>query len=413
VAEYGYLVDLHGVQLQDIGDPADDAQASWIQAAPLGPFNHPVHGKIEFTAERVKRFADNVKNKVRGQDLNIDYDHREGEAAGWVKDAEARADGLWLLVEWTKKAAEQIRNKAYRYFSPDFFDEWTNPSTNQKYTDVLCGGGLTNRPFLKGILPVNLSEAFASQDDPHEGALSTKLQEVGVDPKKLRKLLGLKEDATDADVTTALTDKGLTVDDFKVEPPKADPPKDDDKSKDEPVQIAASEILELAKKLSEGAGDNAQQKQLADLVGAMATSMKAVETKLETTEAALKLSEATSRVVKLNEGGAGKRALPPAVTDKLRDVLVGAPKQLSDTVYTMFEDVLKTGLVELGERGSSRTNNKEGDDKTALVTLKERTDKLMAENKGMNYADACEKVFSDDPQLFETYREESTSFVEN
>ena len=152
----GYWVDLSTHQFDESNG------LHWIQAMPLGEYEHPLHGKIEITPERIQRFAANVKAQVRGTDLDIDYDHKAktDEAAGWVKDAEARPDGLWLAVEWTKDALTKIKNKAYRYFSPEFVDSWTHPKTKQKYNDVLFGGGLTNRPFLKDILPINMSDVI-------------------------------------------------------------------------------------------------------------------------------------------------------------------------------------------------------------------------------------------------------------
>ena len=130
---------------------------------PLGKYSHPIYGEIDITPDKVQRFANNVNNRIRTTELDIDYDHKEynGEAAGWVKQAEPRENGLWILVEWTAKAWEAIKSKAYRYFSPEFDDEWSDPKTGEKYTDVLFGGGITNRPFLKDILPLNLSEKFS------------------------------------------------------------------------------------------------------------------------------------------------------------------------------------------------------------------------------------------------------------
>jgi phage I-like protein len=410
VAEFGYLVDLTSVQLSEGDNPQ-----SWVQAVPIGTWHHPVHGEVTITPERVKRFAANVKQKVRGQDLDIDYNHKEktDEAAGWVKDAEARADGLYLLVEWTKDAAAKIKSKAYRYFSPDFFDKWTHPGTQQSYEDVLCGGGLTNRPYLKGIMPLNLSEAFESKD------LSIKLQEVGVDPKKLRKLLGLKEDATDADVTAALTEKGLTVDDLKVEPPKndpADPPKPEDKDKKdddtEPVQIAASEVIALAKKFSESSKDNPAAKQFADLVEAMGNSMKATEERLVKTEAALRLSEAQGKAKKLSEAFGDKYIVPPAIEEQLAKLFTEGDKVSASSVEQLFSDLAKNGLVEKGERGHSRTNS--DDQKTAAKRFNEAVAEKMKESGDkLSYADAVEMVSAEKPQLFEEYRQESFAGVEN
>ena len=53
----------------------------------------------------------NVKNEVRDTQLDVDYDHKSqsGKAAGWIKDAQARSDGLYLQVEWTNTATEAIK----------------------------------------------------------------------------------------------------------------------------------------------------------------------------------------------------------------------------------------------------------------------------------------------------------------
>ena len=60
------------------------------------------------------------------------------EAAGWVKNVESRDnDGLWYLVEWNDEAAENIKAKKFRYFSPEFVRKWTHPATNVTFNDVL------------------------------------------------------------------------------------------------------------------------------------------------------------------------------------------------------------------------------------------------------------------------------------
>ena len=130
-----YLIDLHSLKFDELqGGNA----SSWIQAMPLGKYNHPVYGEIDITPERVQQFAANVAANVRGQELDIDYDHKEygGDAAGWVKSAEARLNesdprhnGLWVLVEWVHDAYEKIKKGAYKYFSPEFEDEWKHPVT--------------------------------------------------------------------------------------------------------------------------------------------------------------------------------------------------------------------------------------------------------------------------------------------
>lgn len=62
----------------------------------------------------------------RNIDLYFDYDHKsldpqtpeQGKAAGWF-ELEKREDGVWAKnIRWTEQAAEYLRNREYRYFSP-------------------------------------------------------------------------------------------------------------------------------------------------------------------------------------------------------------------------------------------------------------------------------------------------------
>jgi len=378
----GYWVDLQSVSFDE-----HDGK-TWIQAMPLGNYDHPVYGAIEITPERVQHFATNVKNKVRGQDLDIDYDHKakSGEAAGWIEDADARGDGLYVLVNWTKQAAQSIKDKAYRYFSPEFVDEWDHPKTGEKFQDVLFGGGLTNRPFLKDIQPINMSELFAEQNTGG-----------GMDPKLIRQLLGLPEDATDEQVNTALEERS------KEESKNQDGSEGGNENEGEgegsnenqpdPLLVMASEgktNLEVIRKLAE---DNPAVKALADMVEAQGKQ-------IEMQTNALRLSEAQTRVLKLTEGK--KVAFPAKTTTKLTEILVEAPKQLSDKIYAMFEEITKDGLVELGERGALTPAS---GTKTAHETFEGAIRKKMSEEK-VSYADAAAAVGLEEPELFENYRAE-------
>jgi hypothetical protein len=136
---------------------------AWLHAFPVGRYVHPIHGELTFTAQRLQRIADGVNSGVRGISLALDYDHRGdvskgGRAAGWVDGAEVRSDGLWLSVSFTAQAAAEIRAGEWRYFSPEFAPTWTDPRTGVVHTDVLLGGALTNRPFLRDLAPIAASE---------------------------------------------------------------------------------------------------------------------------------------------------------------------------------------------------------------------------------------------------------------
>lgn len=366
--ETGYFVDLLSVKLSD-----DELPVSWIQALPVGTYQHPTYGEIAITEERVKRFAGNVNERVRGIDLDIDYDHKEktNEAAGWVRRADARDDGLWLLVEWTKHAAEKIKTKAYRYFSAEFHDEWTNPS-GTSFKDVLFGGGITNRPYLKNILPINLSELVQEPHKQSQGGTS-------MDPKKLRELLGLQESATDGDVEAAIKK-------FKETPPSG-------------VGGSGGTTDQKLVKLAE---DNPVIKTLMETQAAQAKL-------LAETQAALQLSEITSTVSKLNEGK--QHQLPAVVLNELPAALVQMPKTLRESVVGIITKLTETGLVNTKEVGNSggAGGGRETDDIKAFT---EAVKKAQDDNK-LDYAAAVRTVSLREPQLFEAYRQASFSGREN
>jgi phage I-like protein len=395
----GFLVDLGTTILAEGGAP----NRNWIQAIPLGVYQHPIYGRIEVTPERVQRFAANVKNGVRGQDLNIDYDHggdpaQGRRAAGWIADAEARADGLWLLVEWTEAAAEGIRKREWKYFSPEFVEEWEHPKSGEKFKDVLFGGGLTNRPFLKDILPINLSEMFA-EHHTQEGEQ--------VDRTKICKLLGLSEDASDEDIQTKLTELlqnqtqltevlGLSEGADLIEAVKAlkepEPPKKEDKGSLKDMVLKLGEDNPFVQKLAEGIerleGDN---KSLTDKV-------------VELTEESRK-SQIQKKLSEIDSEG---KKLTPAQRDDFEKVLLTSPTSAHESIYKLAEDVAKSSGVSLEEKGGTRPPGTSTDEDSATKRFNDRIATLIKDSdKKLAFADAVEMVSQEDPQLFAEYRQES------
>lgn len=100
--------------------------------------------------------------KPRGG-VPVDYDHSflesgDSTAAGWIVSMERKGLSLFETVKWTPKAAQQIRDKEYRFYSAEFTSDWINEEGGHEGFTVLAGA-LTNRPFLRGLTPVALSEA--------------------------------------------------------------------------------------------------------------------------------------------------------------------------------------------------------------------------------------------------------------
>ncbi len=365
-----YLIDLAKIQLFDMAT----GNSSWIQALPLGNYHHPVYGDIKVTPDRITRFADNIKNKVREQDLDIDYDHKakDGRAAGWVRDADARPDGLWVLVEWTDAAASALRAKEYRYFSPEFADEWEHPKTKQKFQDVMFGGALTNRPFLKDILPINLSEVFNAEKGTNS-----------MDPlKEIAKLLGLSEDVPAEDVIKKLQEHiGQT-------------------------KTLSDEMASLKQKLTEPKSPAEDHlKKLAETdasVKLLLEEREANAKRLAALEMANKLSEVNLKLSEIDRDA--KFVIPPAIKDQVRDLAISSPKETGEIVMKLLSELASKGLVELGERGGSRITT----DEPASKQFSDKVTALMKANEKLDYADAVTQVAADNPELFEQYRHEAT-----
>jgi phage I-like protein len=389
MAELGYLIDLGTITL-------DDENTSWIQAFPYGKYDHPVYGEIEFDSTKAAAVAQNFATNVRGTEIDIDYDHKAhgGEAAGWVRNAEARPTGLYIAVEWTKKAAQKIKDKEYKYFSPEFADEWKHPKTGQVIKNVLFGGGITNRPFLKDILPLNMSEL---------GMPSERLQEgKGMDPKELRKLLGLPEDATDEVANAALAERLAAKPEDKKTPAELEAEKQaaaDLEAKKEADAIAASEGG-LPQEVIQLAESNPAIKALVGHVTALGTQLSA-------TQGALRLAEVAGTVKELTEG---ENALPAVVTEDLTKLLSETDPKTANQFAEILKQVLGAGLVKLGE--TAYTGKAGAGETDAAKKFSEEVSKVMASDK-LSYGDACERVASLQPQLYAEYTQGAYSFREN
>jgi len=91
----------------------------------------------------------------RGNDMVIDYEHQslgdgEAPAAGWIKKMINKGkDGIWVVVDWTKRASEYIANREYRFFSPVIL---VRPS--DKRIVAVMNVALTNFPKINNLRPI-------------------------------------------------------------------------------------------------------------------------------------------------------------------------------------------------------------------------------------------------------------------
>lgn len=132
-----------------------------IQLFRTGVYYHPEYGKMEITSDILKKMVINFSEKVRGIDIALDYKHEsQAEAAAWFTEVYTKENDtqLWGRIRWTEKGKNKILNEEFKYISPDFTFEYTDNQTQKKFGPVLLGAGLTNRPFIKNMQPITLSE---------------------------------------------------------------------------------------------------------------------------------------------------------------------------------------------------------------------------------------------------------------
>lgn len=147
-------IDLARVTLADGGD---GFKRSWIMLMPEGEFEHPQYGKLAFSRAKLAEFKKNFDGKVRRIDIALDQDHDGGKATGWLEKLDLRDDGLWGQVRWTTLGEQLLHDQIYRYFSPEF-GAFTDPESGKKFSNVIIGGALTNRPFLNSMPAVKLKD---------------------------------------------------------------------------------------------------------------------------------------------------------------------------------------------------------------------------------------------------------------
>ncbi len=361
-----YLISMDTIQL-------NDKNGSWIHALPLGTYKHPVYGTISIDVDRAKRFADSVKAKTRGVEPSINYNHSGGEeAAGWVKDAEARSNGLWLFVDWVTDAVTKIKDKKFRYFSAEFADKWED-AQGKTHPDVIVGGALTNRPFMKNLVPVNLSEAVIDN--------SFDLVE-SITGKSRAELKGEETHMNEADLQKIIDGVAAKL---TPTPPKVDTPK---------TNIAELAEMDDIRKLAE---TNPAVKMLISHFDEQAKRLSENS----------KLMRETFVDAKLSEFDNSKLTLTPATKALAREIMLELDEKLIPKFWELMEGVRSSQsfVIELGNRaGAAIRPGFSTTDKTATQLFSERITALQAGDEKMSFMDAVEKAASEDPELYARYR---------
>jgi len=348
-----------------------------------GNWQHPLYGELKITEKDIDGFITSFNDNVRGVDLAIDLEHgatdKKGAAAGWIKGLEKVKDndGISLMgsIEWTELGKEAIEKGEYKYFSPEFKSSYKDNESGKIFNNVLFGGGLTNRPFIKNMDPVLLSENVRKDIVENLDNSYKKFEEVGGVKKMnkdLLKTLKLSESASEEEVGKAIN--SLIEDNEKLI-----------------TKLSESEVKNVAdiKKLSET--NEALKSENGILKGTKST--------LEIDN--IKLSERVVNIEsKLNNAEWDKIVTKALSEGKLVPAMVEKYKSLFDKDKQMAIDLMATQpiIVALDELGTKRAKA-EGDG-DAIALFEKEVAKIMLERK-VEYGEALVFAEKEHPKMFE------------
>lgn len=184
-----------------VGDVAlvDGRVPNRIMLLPIGELQ-PRDGRNPWRVDD-RAHADEIvqatKDRLGKTSFMVDYDHQSHRApavagravaAGWIEPAalQVEDDGIYGNVEWTATARAELKDRQYRYISPEF------GHTKDGRVTRLFTASLTNTPALE-------MSALASSHGPDDE------DDSGVnDMKKIITQLGLAAEADEDAIVTAI-----------------------------------------------------------------------------------------------------------------------------------------------------------------------------------------------------------------
>lgn len=152
--------------------PAPPAELSddtplWWTVLVEGVYPHAKYGEVRITRERLARMDDNFHRGVYGQDLPLNLNHQTGDqgAAGWINDVRLIEEGgrqkLQLSPRLNSYGKMLVGDERVKYLSAEFWDRYPT-FAHGEVEDLFGGAGLTERPHMKNLGAISLTEDGAA-----------------------------------------------------------------------------------------------------------------------------------------------------------------------------------------------------------------------------------------------------------
>lgn len=151
----------------------------WHQIASAGEHAHPPSGLTQvIDAPALESMVAHFRREAQQPQFPgvlVDFDHfsedtsKPSEAAGWITDLEARANGLWARIRWSDSGETAVTGGRYRLVSPVWLAAEVEHIDGCRIRPLrLHRAALTNSPNIKGMIP--LSNRVEREGNLHKGA---------------------------------------------------------------------------------------------------------------------------------------------------------------------------------------------------------------------------------------------------
>lgn len=403
------------------GNPVAPSEIELLQT---GEWNTPYHGHFVITESDLQQYKQNAENGVR-KALPIDWEHNSiGGASGWlgegtpaftIKDNAEGGKSLWASVNWTPAGEQSIKDREYRFISPEFADEdYEDPEHAGVFlNNVLIGAGLTNRPLFKNLTAIaandgtqNNEKDLTSNNKQNiiylneennvmdlKNLLAKKIEDLSVEEKAF--VVEHKTELTDEQVT-ALTEGGVIEAEGETAEAKAEREKAEaDAAAAEAQAKVDADAAAAAAADADAATIAANDKTKVSISASELASLKAdaAAGKQASDQLAKKASEEHVASMLFNEKTGGK--MPVTAKDKVTEFY----HELSDKQKKAFDAIIEVmpSLKMFGEIGDAGKS----DVGTAAAEVNKKAAEMVADekNKGLTLAGATRKVLASDVEL--------------
>ena len=148
-----------------IGDRVDtrklaERKTAVVTITRTGRFYDPRYGEFEITRDMLLSMVRNFERDVYGQKIFIDVAHSPSDGvAAEIKKLMVDGNKLRAEVEFTDYGIEAVTKRRMIYLSAEFVDNFVDNEQRKEHGPTLLGAGLTPRPVIKRLDPVQLSES--------------------------------------------------------------------------------------------------------------------------------------------------------------------------------------------------------------------------------------------------------------